>query len=65
MLQLLDERKIGDTMTIGIKSENNEVGLYIASPEVSCSLAFEINKGEWSQFVEAIKEANDKIAASN
>ena len=56
---LLDETKIGEFLTMGVEMEEDEVGLYIASADVSASCAFKFD--EWGNFVEGIKKANDKF----
>lgn len=62
MERILEEIKIGDTMSVGAHREEDIVGLYIASPEVSASLSFEISKDEWKKFVDAVKEIDKKIS---
>jgi len=37
----------------------DEIGLYIASADVSVSCAFKFE--EWEKFVKGIKEANEKL----
>jgi len=55
---ILDEIKIGEKLSVGVQAERDEVGLFIASEDVSASCAF--LPEEWDKFVEAVKEA-DKI----
>ena len=59
MKVILDERKIGEKLTVGVQAERDEVGLFIASEDVSASCAFRIE--EWEKFVEAVKEADAEI----
>ena len=59
METILDELKIGEKLSIGVQAENDEVGLFIASEDVSASCAF--LHEEWDKFVEAVKEADKKI----
>jgi len=59
METILDELKIGEKLSIGVQAENDEVGLFIASEDVSASCAF--LPEEWDKFVEAVKEADKKI----
>ncbi len=59
---ILDEKKIGQKLTVGVHSEEDEVGLLIASEDVSASCAF-LEK-EWDAFVEAVKAADEKIKAN-
>lgn len=59
MKVILDERKIGEKLTVGVQAERDEVGLFIASEDVSASCAFRIE--EWEKFVEAVKEADAAI----
>lgn len=61
MKTLLEKTKIGDTMSVGAQKEGDELGLYIASPEVSTSLAFEVSKGEWKRFVKAIERIDENL----
>ncbi|MFQ5902911.1 MAG: hypothetical protein ACE5JO_04400 [Candidatus Binatia bacterium] len=56
---LLDETKIGEFLTIGAEMEEDEVGLYIASSDVSASCAFKFD--EWEKFVEAVNKANTRL----
>lgn len=56
---LLDETKIGEFLTIGAEMEEDEVGLFIASSDVSASCAFKFD--EWEKFVEAVNKANDRL----
>ena len=55
---ILDEIKIGEKLSVGVQAERDEVGLFIASEDVSASCAF--LPEEWDKFVEAVKKA-DKI----
>ena len=56
---LLQETKIGDFLTIGVEMEEDEIGLYIASADVSASCAFEFD--EWEKFVEGVNKANTQF----
>ena len=53
---LLSETKIGEHLAVGCELEGDEIGLFIASLDVSASCAFKIK--EWNQFVEAVNTAN-------
>ncbi|MEA3313961.1 MAG: hypothetical protein U9Q18_06265 [Caldisericota bacterium] len=55
---LLKETKIGEFLTIGVEMEEDEVGIFIASADVSASCAFKFD--EWEKFVAGINKA-DKI----
>ncbi len=55
---LLKETKIGEFLTIGVQMEEDEVGIFIASADVSASCAFKFD--EWEKFVAGINKA-DKI----
>jgi hypothetical protein len=59
MEQILDEKKIGEKLSVGVHAEEGEVGLFIASEDVSASCAF--RPEEWDKFVKAVNEADDKI----
>jgi len=56
---LLPEQKIGEFLAVGCEFNEDEIGLYIASADVSASCAFEFE--EWEKFVKGIKEANEKL----
>ena len=62
MRVILDEQKIGKKLTVGVQTEGEEVGLLIASEDVSASCAF--LEDEWDAFVEAIKKADAKMKES-
>jgi len=55
---LFKETKIGEFLTIGVEMEEDEVGIFIASADVSASCAFKFD--EWEKFVAGINKA-DKI----
>ncbi|SDM23593.1 hypothetical protein [Halarsenatibacter silvermanii] len=59
MKEILSERKLGEKLTLGVQAEADEVGLYLASEDVSASCAF--LPDEWDNFVEAVKAADQKI----
>ena len=59
METILDETKIGKKLSVGVQADNGEVGLFIASEDLSASCAF--LPEEWDKFVEAVKEADKKI----
>ncbi len=65
METLLEKTKIGDTMSIGAQKEGDELGLFIASPEVSASLAFEISKDEWKKFVEVVEKIDKSLGENS
>lgn len=58
---LLSKNKIGEflTITIGVEQEGDEVGLFLASADVSASCAFKFK--EWKNFIIAINQANEKF----
>jgi len=56
---LLPEQKIGEFLAVGCELNEDEIGLYIASADVSASCAFKFE--EWEKFVKGIKEANEKL----
>lgn len=56
---ILDEKKIGEKLTVGVQAEADEVGLFLASEDVSASCAF--LPDEWENFVEAVNKADKKI----
>lgn len=57
--QLLPQTKIGEFLSVGCELEGEEVGLYIASADVSASCAFKFD--EWEKFVEAVNKANKEF----
>ncbi len=58
MKNLLKEKKIGDYLSVCVKMEE-EIGLFIASEDVSCGCGFSFH--EWEKFVEAVNRANEKF----
>jgi len=54
---LLKETKIGEFLSIGSEVEGEEVGIFIASADVSASCAFKFD--EWEKFVAGINKADD------
>ena len=54
---LLEETKIGEFLSMGVEMEDDEIGLFIASADVSASCGF--RPDEWEKFVEAIKKAHE------
>ena len=56
---LLKKTKIGEFLTLGVEQERDEIGLYIASVDVSASCGFKFE--EWENFVKGINEANENL----
>jgi len=56
---LLSEIKIGESLAMGCELNKNEIGLYIASLDVSASCGFTLE--EWENFVQGINEANKNL----
>jgi len=54
---LLKETKIGEFLSIGAEVEGDEVGIFIASADVSASCAFKFD--EWEKFVGGINKADE------
>ena len=54
--QLLKQTKIGEFLTVGAELEGEEIGLYVASADVSASCGFKFD--EWEKFVSAVNKAN-------
>jgi len=54
---LLKETKIGEFLSVGAEVEEDEVGIFIASADVSASCAFKFD--EWEKFVEGINKADE------
>lgn len=57
--ELLPETKIGDFLSIGVEMEQDEIGLYVASADVSASCAFKFD--EWTKFVQGINKADEEF----
>ena len=57
--ELLPQTKIGEFLSVGCELEGEEIGLYIASADVSASCAFKFD--EWEKFVKEINKANAKF----
>ena len=58
---ILNEKKIGEKLSVGVQAEKDEVGFFVASEDVSASCAF--IPEEWDKFVEAVNEADKIIKA--
>jgi len=56
---LLSEIKIGESLAMGCELDKNEIGLYIASLDVSASCGFKLE--EWENFVQGVNEANKNL----
>jgi glutathionylspermidine synthase len=54
---LLKDTKIGEFLSIGAEVEGDEVGIFIASTDVSASCAFKFD--EWEKFVAGINKADE------
>ena len=52
---MLPEQKIGNFLAVGCELNEDEIGLYIASVDVSTSCAFKFE--EWEKFVKGIKDS--------
>lgn len=57
--ELLPQTKIGDFLSIGVVMDQDEIGLYVASVDVSASCAFKFD--EWKKFVQGINEADEEF----
>lgn len=57
--QLLSQRKIGEFLCMGVEMEGEEIGLYLASADVSAGCAFKFD--EWKKFVEGVNKANEEF----
>ena len=55
--ELLPQTKIGDFLSIGVEIDQDEIGLYVASVDVSASCAFKFD--EWRKFVQGINKADE------
>jgi len=59
MRKIIEERKIGEKLSVGVQSHEDEIGLFIASEDVSSSIAF--RPEEWKKFVKAVNDADKKM----
>ena len=59
MEKILDEKKIGEKLSVGVHAEEDEIGLFVASEDVSASCAF--RPEEWDKFVKAVNEADKSM----
>jgi len=57
--KLLPQTKIGDFLSIGVEIDQDEIGLYVASADVSASCAFKFD--EWKKFVQGINKADEEF----
>jgi len=57
--KLLPQTKIGDFLSIGVEMDQDEIGLYVASADVSASCAFKFD--EWKKFVQGINKADEEF----
>jgi len=57
--ELLPQTKIGDFLSIGVETDQDEIGLYVASADVSASCAFKFD--EWKKFVQGINKADEEF----
>ncbi len=58
MKNLLKETRIGDFLSVGVKMDESEIGLFIASQDVSCGCGFRFD--EWEKFVRCVNAAHEK-----
>ena len=59
---LLEETKIGEVLSMGAEMEEDEIGLFIASADVSTSCGF--RPDEWEKFVEGVNKAHEQYLAN-
>lgn len=52
----MDATEIGEFITVGTEMEGDEIGLFIASADVSASCGFKLD--EWENFVQAVNQAD-------
>ena len=57
--ELLSQIKIGEFLSMGVEMEEEEIGLYMASADVSASCAFKFD--EWERFVEGVNKADEEF----
>lgn len=59
-IELLKEAKIGEKMTVGASYNEDEIGVFVASEDISTSIAF--RPKEFEKFVAAILEIDRRLA---
>lgn len=59
---ILPETKIGEALSMGVEMEEDEIGLFIASADVSASCGF--RPDEWEKFVEAVSKSAFMVLVS-
>lgn len=62
MEELKELTELSDIVSIGAEyeKEENEVVIYLTTPEMSMSLNLE--RGEWDEFYENINDINEKLS---
>lgn len=55
----MPQTKVGDLLSIGVEIDQDEIGLYLASADVSASCAFKFD--EWKKFVQGINKADEEF----
>ena len=55
----MPQSKIGDFLSIGVEIDQDEIGLYVASADVSASCGFKFD--EWKKFVQGINKADEEF----
>lgn len=60
-MKLLEEHKIGEFLSMGceLDQENEEVGLFLASADVSAACGFKFD--EWEEFVKGVNAAHARL----
>jgi len=56
---LLQETKIGEFLSMGVELEGEDIGIYIASADISASCVFKFD--EWEKFIEGVKRAHEEF----
>lgn len=64
MKTILERKEISDIVSVGAEfsKEDNEVMLYVSTPEISVSMSFEEN--EWGEFRSAVQEIDEGFSNS-
>lgn len=58
-VELMESTKIGEFLAIGAEYDRDEIGLFLASSDISASCGFK--RDEWKKFIEAVNEIDRRL----
>ncbi len=58
-VELMESTKIGEFLAMGAEYDRDEVGLFLASSDISASCGFK--EDEWRKFVAAVNEIDRRL----